>query len=94
MGGYSIDFVGRVCKSGILVRTYMQSIMENATVRGIVVEILPAALYRVQVEDREILCYLSGKMKFNRIRVLLGDKVDIVLDPYKGKATNRIVKRV
>ena len=69
--------------------------MENATVRGVVLEVLPASLYRVQLEDvREILAYLSGKMKFNRIRVLVGDQVDIVLDKYGGKATNRIVKRV
>lgn len=72
----------------------MQFVMENTTVRGVVIEILPAALYRVQLEDKEILAYLSGKMKFNRIRVLLGDQVDIVLDKYGGKATNRIVKRV
>lgn len=68
--------------------------MENKSVRGIVVECLPAALYRVQFENRkEMLCYLAGKMKFNHIRVLVGDTVDVVLDPYGGKATNRIVSR-
>ena len=69
--------------------------MENKSVRGVVIEILPAALYRVLFEDgKERLCYLAGKMKFNHIRVLLGDTVDVVLDPYGGKATNRIVARV
>ncbi len=62
--------------------------------RGIVVECLPAALYRVDFGDgKEKLCYLAGKMKFNHIRVLVGDSVDVVLDPYGGKATNRIIKR-
>lgn len=68
--------------------------MQNKSVVGVVVEILPAALYRVQLEDkREKLCYLAGKMKLNHIRVLLGDEVDVVLDPYGGKATNRIIAR-
>jgi translation initiation factor IF-1 len=69
-------------------------IMENKTIKGVVIEVLPAALYRVLFEDkRELICYLGGKMKFNHISVLAGDIVDVVLDPYKGKATNRIVKR-
>lgn len=63
--------------------------------KGTVIEILPAALYRVSFEDgKERLCYLSGKMKFNKIRVLVGDTVDVVIDQYGGKATNRITKRL
>lgn len=42
-------------------------------------------------ESKEILCYLSGKMRLHRIRVLVGDKVAVELDPYGGKG--RIVKR-
>lgn len=69
--------------------------MEKNSVRGTVIECLPAALYRVQFEDgKERLAYLSGKMKLHHIRVLVGDEVDVVLDPYGGKATNRIVKRL
>lgn len=65
------------------------------TVRGLVIECLPAALFKVQTDGgKEVLCYLAGKMKFNRIRVLVGDEVEIILDPYRGKATNRIVGRV
>lgn len=67
--------------------------MEKNTVYGLVIEVLPAGLYRVEIEGKEYLCYLAGKMKLNHIRVLLGDKVEVVLDPYKGKATNRIVRR-
>ena len=43
-------------------------------------------------EKKEILAYLSGKMRMHRIKVLIGDSVEIVLDPYGGKG--RIVKRL
>jgi translation initiation factor IF-1 len=33
-------------------------------------------------------------MKVNKIKVLVGDTVDIILDPYNGRATNRIIKRI
>ena len=39
-----------------------------------------------------VLAYLAGKMRMNRIRVLMGDKVEMVLDPYGGRA--RIVRRL
>lgn len=61
---------------------------------GIVEEALPNALFRVKTEgdDGLILAYLSGRMRKFRIRVLVGDKVGMVMDPYGGKA--RISKRV
>ena len=63
------------------------------TVRGVVTEALPSTLFRVNIEeDKEILAYLSGKMRMHRIKVLIGDTVEIVLDPYGGKG--RIVKRL
>jgi len=71
------------------------------TVRGTVVEALPSTLFRVSIEDKsgdspenkkEILAYLAGKMRMHRIKVLIGDSVEIVLDPYGGKG--RIVKRL
>lgn len=43
-------------------------------------------------EEREILAYLSGKMRMHRIKVLIGDSVEVVLDSYGGKG--RIVKRL
>ena len=62
------------------------------TVTGFVTEALPATLFRVDVGgSKEILAYLSGKMRMHRIKVLIGDKVEVVLDPYGGKG--RIVKR-
>ncbi len=61
---------------------------------GIVTEALPNALFRVKFEDqeKEIIAYLSGKMRLNRIKVIIGDLVDVLIDPYGGKG--RIVRRV
>jgi translation initiation factor IF-1 len=61
---------------------------------GIITEALPNTLFRVRLEENEeeILAYLSGKMRLHRIKVLIGDKVEIVLDQYGGKG--RIVKRL
>lgn len=62
-------------------------------VTGTVVEALPNTLFRIDIgEDKLIIAYLSGRMRMHRIKVLIGDKVDILLDPYGGKG--RIVKRV
>ena len=59
---------------------------------GTVEEVLPNSLFRVRMPDGELkLSYLAGKMRLHRIRVLVGDKVELVLDPYGGKA--RIVRR-
>jgi translation initiation factor IF-1 len=61
---------------------------------GTVDESLPNALFRVILDGQEkpIIAYLAGKMRKFRIRVLVGDKVALVLDPYGGKA--RITKRL
>jgi translation initiation factor IF-1 len=61
---------------------------------GIVEEALPNAFFRVVLDDtkEEKIAYLAGKMRKFRIRVLVGDKVGMVLDPYGGKA--RITKRL
>lgn len=65
---------------------------EKEITLGVVVEALPDTLFRVEIEGGEvILAYLAGKMKLNRIRVLIGDKVGLEKDPYGGKA--RIVRR-
>ena len=60
---------------------------------GVVTEALPNTLFRVALEDDKIIIsYLSGKMRMNRIKVLVGDRVEVLLDPYGGKG--RIVKRM
>jgi translation initiation factor IF-1 len=71
----------------------MPSPNEQQAVDGVVVEALPDGLFRVEVKEGEppILAYLGGKMRYHKIRVLVGDKVSVVLDPYGGRA--RIVRR-
>lgn len=60
---------------------------------GTVEEVLPNSLFRVRMPSGElVLSYLAGKMRLHRIRVLVGDKVELVLDPYGGRA--RIVRRL
>jgi translation initiation factor IF-1 len=61
---------------------------------GTVTEALPNTLFRViRDEDKvEIIAYLSGKMRMHRIKVLVGDRVDLEPNPYGGK--QRIVKRL
>ena len=53
-------------------------------VEGEVVENLPNTLFKVQLDEGEkiILCYLSGKMRKNYIKILPGDRVKIELTPY------------
>jgi translation initiation factor IF-1 len=60
---------------------------------GTVMEILPNAMFRVELENgHEVLAHTSGKMRKNRIRVLAGDKVTVEMTPYdlsKGRITFR-----
>jgi translation initiation factor IF-1 len=66
---------------------------ELLEMRGRVVELLPNAMFRVRLEnDHEILGHTAGKMRKNRIRVLVGDEVLVELTPYdltKGRITYR-----
>lgn len=67
---------------------------QEEQLEAIVIEALPETVFKVLVEEtgQEHLAYLAGKMRLNRIRVLIGDKVLIKTDPYGGKA--RIFKRI
>ena len=60
---------------------------------GVVTEILPNAMFRVELDNGHmILAHSSGRMKKNRIRVLVGDKVTVEMTPYdltKGRITFR-----
>lgn len=71
----------------------MDQSQENI-VYGTVEEALPNALFRVLVDDTDEpqIAYLAGKMRRYRIRVLVGDRVAIVPEPYGGKG--RITKRL
>lgn len=61
---------------------------------GRVIEALPAALFRVKFNEdgKELICFLKGKIKVYKIKILVGDKVLVELDPYGGKG--RIIKRL
>ena len=65
---------------------------EPQVVEGVIDEALPNTLFRVKLESGEIiLAYLAGKMRLHRIKVLVGDRVSVQLDPYGGLA--RITRR-
>ena len=68
--------------------------MTQETEQGIIVERLPDLRFRVSIDSGEVIAYLGGKMKHHKIQLLIGDRVLVVLDPYGGKATNRIIRRI
>ena len=61
--------------------------------QGVVLELLPNAMFKAKLEnDHEVLAHTSGKLRKNRIRVLVGDKVDVEMTPYdltKGRIVYR-----
>jgi len=70
---------------------------EEITRKGIVIEALPNTMFRIQFDDADDLeeasiVLLSGRMRKFRIRILVGDKVDVRVDPYGGKGM--IIKRL
>ena len=61
---------------------------------GRVDEVLPAAMFRVKLDsiNNMVLAHLSGRMRKNNIKVLLGDRVEMEFSPYdltKGRITGR-----
>jgi len=53
------------------------------SMEGIVQEVLPNAMFRVKLENEHVvLGHISGKMRKNRIQILLGDKVKVEMSPY------------
>ena len=73
----------------------MQMTKEDViTVMGEVVDVLPQTKFRVKIDvvDREIIAYLAGQMRQFKIKVLLGDKVEVEMSPYdltKGRIVHR-----
>jgi translation initiation factor IF-1 len=56
---------------------------EAIEVEGIVIEPLPNAMFRVELEKgHKVLAHISGKMRMHFIRILPGDKVIVELSPY------------
>jgi translation initiation factor IF-1 len=66
---------------------------EGVTVEGTVVEPLPNAMFRVELENgHKVLAHISGKMRMHFIRILPGDKVTVELSPY-DLSRGRIIYR-
>jgi translation initiation factor IF-1 len=63
---------------------------------GVVEEVLPGSMYRVKPDNAPnttLVCYTGGKLKQNKIRIILGDRVKIEVSPYdltKGRVTYRM----
>jgi len=65
------------------------------TIEGEVVELLPNAMFKVKLDSNNsvINAYTSGRMRQNKIQVLLGDRVIVELSPYdlsKGRVSRRL----
>ena len=63
------------------------------TMDGIITDTLPNAMFRVKLDNgHEVLAVISGKMRMNYIKILVGDRVTIEMSPYdlsKGRITYR-----
>jgi translation initiation factor IF-1 len=73
-----------------------KSIPQKNTIEleGVVIETLPSAVFRVQIESGQIiLAHLAGKMRVNKIRILPGDKVIIEVTPY-DLTRGRVIRRL
>lgn len=67
---------------------------QTISMEGRVQEILPNAMFRIMLDDvnTEVIGYLSGRMRTNNIKVLLGDRVAMEFSPYdltRGRITRR-----
>lgn len=66
---------------------------EAIKVEGVVLETLPNAMFKVELENgHQVLAHISGKMRMHFIKILPGDKVTVELSPYdltRGRITYR-----
>ena len=63
-------------------------------VSGVIIDKQPNAFFKVQINNTEhiVMATISGRMRRNRIRILMGDRVDVEMSPYdlsKGRITYR-----
>ena len=66
---------------------------EGIVVEGTVLETLPNAMFRVELENKhKVLAHVSGKMRMYFIRIIPGDKVTVELSPY-DLTRGRIIRR-
>jgi translation initiation factor IF-1 len=86
--------VGRSTRERRSGESHLPKPKEDAIVlEGTVVEPLPNAMFRVELENgHKVLAHSSGKMRMHRIRILPGDKVQVEITPYdlnRGRITYR-----
>jgi translation initiation factor IF-1 len=67
---------------------------DTINMEGYVEEVLPSAMFRIKIDnlDTIVLAHLSGRMRKNNIKVLLGDRVEMEFTPYdlaRGRITRR-----
>jgi len=55
---------------------------ELIKMEGEVIEVLPGSMYRVNVSGHMLIAYLGGKMKQNKIKIVVGDQVEVEMTPY------------
>ena len=83
------DIFYRVCE----MIEWRMSKEESIEVEGTILEPLPNAMFRVELENgHKVLAHISGKMRMHFIRILSGDKVKVQLSPYdltRGRITYR-----
>lgn len=94
-----MQFNREVRRKSAHTRTHSNERKENPDVIRVVGEVqenLPNTLFRVKLDEKlggkELICYLSGKMRKNYIKILPGDKVEIEIskyDPGKGRIVYR-----
>lgn len=71
----------------------VEDLTKSPLVEGTVLEALPNTMFRVELDQGEaVIAYLAGKMRLHKIKVLVGDRVALITDPYGGRA--RITKRL
>ena len=66
---------------------------ETIKFEGDIVDVMPNATFKVTIETgHTVLAHISGKMRQNQIRILMGDKVELEMSPYdltRGRITRR-----
>jgi translation initiation factor IF-1 len=66
---------------------------DTIKLEGDIVDVMPNAMFKVKTEmGHTILAHISGKMRQNQIRILMGDKVELECSPYdlkRGRITRR-----
>jgi translation initiation factor IF-1 len=65
---------------------------DNIDLNGTVVEVMPAGKFVIDVDGDRVLGHLSGKMRMNKIRIVLGDEVTVQVSPY-DPSIGRITRR-